>query len=73
MDDHITNDGEHQKLALAVFFNVKGTGSRFARPVSKKKKCGRTETEPSSGKSMEVAEGTLYSAVSGDAKKFECH
>ena len=52
MDDDIQNDSKQEQLALAIFFTLKGTGSRFAWPVSKKKKRGRTETETSSGNSM---------------------
>ena len=52
LDDDIPNDGKHQQLALASFFTVKVTGSRFDRPVSKNKKRERTETEKISKKSM---------------------
>ena len=69
MGDDIPNDGERQHLALARFFAVKGTGSRFARPVSKKKNCGRTETDTSSGKSREVAEVAVDATSAVDAKE----
>ena len=67
MDDDIPNDIKQQQLVLASFFTVKGTGSRFDRPVSKNKKRGRTETETSSGKTMEVAEVAVDTASAGDA------
>ena len=66
MGDDIPNDGEQQQLALARFFTVKGTGSRFAWPVSEKKKRGRTETETSSVKLMEVAEAAVHASAAGD-------
>ena len=44
LGDDIPNDGQQKQLTLARFFTVKGTGSSFARPLSKKKKRGRTET-----------------------------
>ena len=49
MGDNIPNYGEHQQLTLASFFTVKGTGSRFSQPVSKKNKRGRIETEVNGG------------------------
>ena len=42
LGNNIPNDSKQQQLVLAIFFNVKVTGSRFSRPVSKKKKCWRT-------------------------------
>ena len=66
MGDNIPNDGKQQQLVLDRFFNVKGTGSRFDWPVSKNKKCGSTETEISSGKSMEVAEVAVDTAAAVD-------
>ena len=64
---NIPNDSEQQQLALAIYFSVKGTGSRFACPISKTKKRGRKETETSSGKSLEVAEVAVDAAAVGDA------
>ena len=67
LGDDIPNDGKQQQLALAVFFTVNETGSRFSQLVSKKKKRGRTETETSSGKSVEVAEVAVDAAAAVDA------
>ena len=66
LTDNIPNEGEQQQLELSRFFIVKGTVSKFARPVSKKKKRGSTETETSSGKPMEVAEVAVDAAAAGD-------
>ena len=67
LGENIPNDGEQEQLVLASFFTVKGTVSGFARPLSKKEKHGRKNTETSSGKSMEVAEVALYAAMAGYA------
>ena len=67
LGDDIPNDGKQQQLALASFFTMKETVSRFSRPVSKNKKRGRTETEKSIGKSMEVAEVEVDVEAAGDA------
>ena len=66
LGDNIPNDGEQQQLTLAIFFTVKGTGSGFSWPVSKKKKLWKTETETSSTKSMEVVEVAVDAAVARD-------
>ena len=42
LGDNIPDYGKQQQLAIAIFFNVKETGSRFAWPVSKDKKRGMT-------------------------------
>ena len=67
LGDNIPNDSKHQQISLASFFTLKGVGSRFSRPVSKKKKRGRIETETSSGKSMEVAEVAVDASAAVDA------
>ena len=66
LGDNIPNDGKQQQFSSASFFTVKGTGSTFARKVSKKKKYGRTDTEISIRKSMEVAEVAVDAAEVGD-------
>ena len=49
LGDDITNDSKQKQLILARYFTLKGTGSRFSRPVSKRRSVGGKRRKQSAG------------------------